>query len=132
MRLLKALAIILLFAVPVQAQEEEIRSVISDQITAFLADDFVTAFTFAAPNIKQMFQTPERFGRMVANGYPMVHRPADYQFQALRDGPDGLHQEVLIRDGLGVYYVAHYTLVETENGWKISAVRIIKAPGVGA
>ena len=52
-----------------------IESVISKQIEAFRADDFATAFTFASPNIRSMFGTPDNFGVMVRRGYPMVWRP---------------------------------------------------------
>ncbi len=122
---------VLAFVLPVQAQDEDIRSVISDQISAFLVDDFATAFTFAAPNIKQIFQNSDRFGQMVSKSYPMVHRPAHYRFQALTDQNGSLQQDVLIRDTLGDYYIAEYSMVETANGWKISGVRIKRAAGVG-
>ena len=49
-----------------------IRQVISDQIAAFQADDFATAFTFASPGIRAIFGTPGRFGAMVRGGYPMI------------------------------------------------------------
>ena len=59
------------------AQGTEIEGVIGNQIEAFKADNFVEAFEFASPNIRGMFRTPENFGRMVTQGYPMVWRPAE-------------------------------------------------------
>ena len=63
-----------------QDAQGAIREVISDQIAAFEADDFATAFGFASPAIREMFGTPDRFGRMVREGYPMVWRPGGVRF----------------------------------------------------
>ena len=41
-----------------QDAQGAIREVISDQIAAFEADDFATAFTFASPAIREIFGTP--------------------------------------------------------------------------
>lgn len=60
----------------VGAQDTEIESVTESQIEAFQADNFVRAFEFVHPPIRNNFGTPENFGRMVIRGYPMVVRPA--------------------------------------------------------
>ena len=70
-RLIATLFAALLLALPVRA-DDAARQVISDQIAAFQQDDFETAFTYASPMIKGIFGTPERFGQMVREGYPMV------------------------------------------------------------
>lgn len=132
MGIFKHLLVFLALALPVQAEEKAVQSVISEQISAFLVDDFETAFSYASPSIRGIFQTPERFGQMVARGYPMVHRPEDFQFQDSTLSDSGVIQDVLIRDAQGEYYVARYSLVETDKGWKINAVEVLKAPGVGA
>ena len=129
-RRLCTLAVMLFLALPAQAQD--IESVISDQITAFRADDFATAFTFAAPNIVRMFQTPENFGQMVRNGYPMVYRPQSYAFDRRMQANGVTYQNVLIEGPDGNGYIAEYAMVETENGWKISGVRIFQLEGLGA
>ena len=131
-RFLTALFAILLLALPLRAQEQDIRTVIDEQISAFRADDFETAFSYAAPNIRMMFQTPERFGQMVREGYPMVHRPRTYSFEELKDSGGSKFQNVLIEGQDGYYYIAEYDMMQTEQGWKIRGVRIFKAPGVGA
>lgn len=123
---------ILFLALPLRAQEQDIRDVINDQIRAFRADDFETAFTYAAPNIRMMFRTPDRFGDMVRNGYPMVHRPQSYVFEDLREVAGSKLQNVLIEGQDGYYYMAEYDMVRTEQGWKIRGVRIYRTEGVGA
>jgi len=120
-----------LMALPTRA-DEAIESVISAQIEAFLEDDFETAFTFASPAIRNVFETPERFGRMVRQGYPMVWRPAEVTFLSLeRRGPE-LWQNVLIRDAEGALHVLEYLMVPGGDGWLINAVRVRKAPAGAA
>jgi hypothetical protein len=131
MRFLSMMLALFIMVLPLQAQQDEIRSVISGQIQSLLKDDFDTAFSYAAPNIKQMFQTPERFGQMVANGYPMVHRPAEITFQDLVETDGEYTQDVLLRDVQGLYYVARYTLVMVGDSWQISGVNILESAGVG-
>lgn len=118
----------LMAALPLRADESAFRSVISDQITAFQADDFDRAFTFASPSIQGIFQTPENFGRMVREGYPMVWRPADVTFLEAEVIAGQLWQSVMVRDGQGALHILEYQMIETEAGWKINAVRMRPAP----
>lgn len=115
----------------VAAQDADIEAVISGQIDALQSDDFETAFTFAAPSIKRLFQTPERFGQMVVQGYPMVHRPADVEFRELGPEAGRLIQKVRILGPKGGSYLVRYSMVETENGWKINGVWVEDLPDVG-
>ncbi|CUH43435.1 DUF4864 domain-containing protein [Ruegeria atlantica] len=107
------------------AQNAEIEANIAAQIQAFKADDFVTAFTFASPNIQNFFGTPENFGAMVRNGYPMVWRPADVRFLELREVAGALWQKVMITDSNGQVHVLDYQMVQQENGWKINGVQLL-------
>jgi hypothetical protein len=104
-RILLIVSLMTAFATAVKAQEGEIRGVISDQITAFQANDFETAFGFASATIKRLFGTPENFGRMVREGYPMVYRPADVRFLQLEDRRGGKSQRVMLRDASGAMHV---------------------------
>ena len=121
-----------LAALPAAAQEDPIQSTILNQIEAFKADDFARAFTFASPNIKGIFQTPENFGMMVRNGYPMVHRPADVRMLEQREVAGRLWQKVLITDAQGRSHVLDYQMVETPEGWQINGVQLLPSGGVGA
>lgn len=117
---------------PAAAQEAPIQNTIQSQIDAFRADDFARAFTFASPTIKGMFGTPENFGMMVKQGYPMVYRPADVQMMELREVAGNLWQRVRITDQAGAGWYLDYMMVETAEGWQINAVQILPAPDVGA
>ena len=126
-QLFLSLCAALLLCLPARADEAAIRSVISSQIAAFQADDFAQAFSFASPVIRQVFKTPENFGTMVRQGYPMVWRPAEVNFLTIDIINGELWQNVMIRDRMGGLHVLEYQMVELENGWKINAVRLRKA-----
>ncbi|WP_299685856.1 DUF4864 domain-containing protein [uncultured Tateyamaria sp.] len=114
----------------VWAQDSEIKGVISGQIEAFKADDFEQAFTFAAPSIRQIFRTPENFGVMVRRGYPMVWRPSEVTFLDLREQSGSYVQTVRIEDAEGAVHLLAYAMTQTPDGWRISGVQILEAPGV--
>jgi hypothetical protein len=117
---------------PASAQEGPIENTIRSQIDALLADDFARAFSFASPAIKGMFGSPENFGRMVQQGYPMVHRPSAVRMLDLRDVAGKLWQRVMITDLEGRTHVLDYQMIETPQGWQINGVRILPESGVGA
>jgi hypothetical protein len=126
-----AVAFAAVLALPAWADPDVFQGVIGEQISAFQADDFATAFTFASPGIQGMFRTPENFGLMVRQGYPMVWRPERVEYlEARRDG-SGWRQEVLITDADGRLHKLAYEMVETPAGWRIAGVRILAAPEVG-
>ena len=118
-------------ALPAAAQEAPIQETIQNQIDAFRADDFARAFTYASPTIQGMFGTPENFGAMVQNGYPMVHRPAEVEMQELREVAGNLWQRVRIVDQAGRAHLLDYMMVETAEGWQINAVQLLPAPDIG-
>ena len=130
---LAALCLMLgLATAPATADESAIQGVIGAQIDAFRLDDFETAFSFAAPNIKGMFGTADNFGTMVRQGYPMVWQPGTVEYLATSENGALWSQDVLITDGFGRLHKLQYTMVETDKGWKIAAVQLLTAPEVGA
>lgn len=104
-----------------------IRSVIESQIEAFRADDDARAYGYAAPGIRRMFPSPERFMRMVREGYRPVYRPRDVTFGALRESPLGPIQEVFLVDEAGIAWTALYSLEQQPDGsWLISGCRLVR------
>lgn len=110
---------------------DPIEGVIGGQLQAFNDRDVDAAWQYASPMIKGMFRTPENFGMMVQNGYPMVWDNADAQFLERREFPQGVMQEVLVRGPDGTLWVLDYQMVQTANGWQINGVSIVPAPDVG-
>lgn len=114
------------------AQDDPISSVIQNQLDAFQADDFATAFTYASPMIKGMFGTSENFGIMVQRGYPMVHRPAGVIYLDQREAGPVTYQTIEITDQRGQAHFLEYEMIETAEGWQINGVRFVPAPSLGA
>lgn len=114
--------------IPLQ-QQAEIRAVIEAQLAAFQQDDAVRAFSFAAPGIRQKFQTPERFLQMVQQGYLPLYRPTRVEFAAI-----GLYQGIptqvlIVTDGEGVRYRAYYLMErQPDRSWKIAGVYLEPLP----
>ncbi len=107
------------------ADPEEMQAIIDRQLEAFQADDFAAALEFASPVLKQYFRTPENFGRMVTQGYPMVWRPGSVRYLESRI-EDGAHwQRVMITDQQGTVHVLDYRMTETAEGWRINGVKIL-------
>lgn len=118
-------------AFPASAQNVEIRDIIRQQIEALRADDFDQAFTYASPSIKGIFGNSARFGQMVSQGYPMVYRPGSFSFKDQEANDTGVFQYVLFEDQAGRFFMAQYSMIEIDGGWKINGVQILEAPLVG-
>lgn len=114
------------------AEPEDFQAIIDRQITAFLADDFAEAFTFATPNLRQYFRTPENFGLMVRQGYPMVWRPDTVTFLDHREEQGAFFQRVQIIDQAGDLHILEYRMVMAEGDWRIGGVRILDASDFSA
>lgn len=128
---LLALTLSLSLGTAAYAQDNPIATTITDQIAAFQADDFDTAFSYASPSIKRLFGTPERFGQMVRDGYPMVHRPAEVTMLDQSEVDGRILQRVMIRDQSGRVHMLAYQMIETDQGWQINGVQLLRAPEVG-
>jgi hypothetical protein len=129
-----ALILTVLSPVALPAQEPanpSIEAIIKNQIAAFQADDFVRAFTFASPDIKNIFGTAQNFGVMVQRGYPMVHHPKSVRMLDLREVNGRYWQRVMIVDNAGATHMLGYEMIETSEGWQINAVQILPQSGVG-
>ncbi|MCE0506938.1 DUF4864 domain-containing protein [Roseivivax sp. GX 12232] len=120
------------WAQDVLAPEPGIEAVISKQMEAFRGGDVAGAFEYASPMIRGIFRTPEMFGRMVEQGYPMVWRPDNIDFGALRQMDGRLFQRVIVTDEGGRLHVLEYRMLETEGGWLIDGVQILPQTGVAA
>ena len=109
-----------------------IEAVISDQLADFNARDVPGAWEHASPTIQGMFGTPETFGTMVENGYPMVWDNSDARFFELREEAGALRQKVMIEDPQGRAWILDYEMIELPEGWKINGVQGLPAPDLAA
>ncbi|MGY6534184.1 MAG: DUF4864 domain-containing protein [Pararhodobacter sp.] len=127
-----ALSVVVSLTAPIRADTAGPRAVIEAQIEAFQEDDFEAAFAFASDAIRGIFGTPERFGQMVRQGYPMVYRPAGLRFLDARDREGQLVQRVLVSDQAQRLHLIEYEMIETGAGWRINAVRLLPGGAAGA
>lgn len=130
--LLYFLALLLSLTFTARADTAGPRAVIEAQIAAFQTDDFDTAFDYASDTIRRVFGTPERFGQMVRQGYPMVYRPADLRFLEARERGARTIQQVMVADQAQRLHLLEYEMIETDAGWRINGVRILPGGGAGA
>jgi len=118
-------------AEPVAAADAKaIRVVIEAQLDAFAADDAKRAFSYAAPAIRAMFGTPERFVAMVKAGYPAVYRPASVIFLQPQRLQGEWVQGVHLTDDSGALWLAVYRLERQRDGaWRIGGCDVQPASG---
>jgi hypothetical protein len=103
------------------------------QLAAFAAEDAERAFSYAAPNIRALFQTPENFMAMVRQAYPVVYRPVDLRFLTPKSLDAAVVQPVHMRDAGGLSWLAMYTLQrQADGGWLISSCVLAPDRSVGA
>jgi len=111
------------------AEEQAIREVIQSQLDAFQRDDAATAYSYAAPSIKQMFTTPDIFMDMVKLGYQPVYRPREVEFRKLDDVDGTLVQDVFVVGPDGQPVIARYSMQKQPDGsWRINGCALVKAP----
>ena len=117
---------------PSPTVSSSIEGTIRGQIDAFLVDDFPRAFTFASPMIKGIFGTPENFGAMVSQGYPMVHHPTAVRMLEQREVSGQIYQRVMVTDQAGATHMLDYQMIKSGAGWQINGVQLLPSVGVGA
>lgn len=141
MRLIMCLlAAFLAIALPARADslspqdEADFRAVITDQISAFEADDGARAYSHAAPTIRQIFPDAERFMGMVRQGYQPVYRAKSYSFGKAGFSASGRPiQRVTIVGPDGLTYEAIYTMERQPDGsWQINGCALVRSPDISA
>ena len=136
--IIKKFFVLLLFVVHLKAAVfadeggtvmEAVRYTISSQIDAFKDNDVKKAYTFAAPNIQAQFPSPDIFGLMVRNGYPIIWKPKSYKFTTFKDLGNRCVQRVLFQSYNGSLESYDYILEKNGSVWKIAGVLTIKSAG---
>lgn len=122
---------------PAQADENSrkaARATIERQIEAFRRNDSGAAYAEAAPQVRNLFPSPDTFIAMVEKGYSPVLRPRSYRFETAEEtAEDEIAQGVSLQDEAGIDWVALYTLQRQVDGeWRITGCQLKKAPGDAA
>jgi Domain of unknown function (DUF4864) len=125
-----ALALNLSFHAQAASDQDQIKTVIESQLNAFAVDNGTEALSYAAPIVKQIFQTPEQFMTMVKNGYKPVYRNSNRLFgQVFQDGLGRPAMRVVLTGADGKRYEALYAMEKQADGlWKIAGCVILEIP----
>lgn len=126
-RLALSLALLVSAAAGALAGEAEVRAAqqtVESQLKAFQAGDGTLAYSFAAPNIKQIFPSPEIFMSMVRQGYAPIFKPQNYSFGTAEEpSPTTIVQQVMITGPDGKDYEASYRLeLQPDGVFRITGV----------
>ena len=115
------------FAITID-EENEIKSIVNQQLEAFKNDDFEKAYSFASPTIKKMFSSPEVFKKMVIGGYQAVYRPQSIKIGSVEITKGVATLKVYLVDPNGEFVTANYLMEQQEDGeWLIGGCILSKA-----
>jgi len=107
-----------------------IRNIILRQLNAFRDDDAEKAFSYAAPEIRRIFKTPEMFLHMVRKSYQSVYRPQSFAFKTIKRIDGNIVQPLAVVGPSGVSETALYIMEQHPDGsWKIGACIMAREPG---
>ena len=124
------LAMSLLSAASAQLNEttaQAVKNTVQAQLAAFAKDDADLAFSYAAPTIRAMFETPQNFMAMVQDAYPVVYRPAKLLFLAAAGTASAVVLPVKMWDKEGQSWMATYKLeLQADGRWLIVACVLVR------
>ena len=104
------------------------RGVIRSQEQALGRDDAATAYSYAAPAIRDMFPQADIFLSMVQRSYAPVYRHKSFEFGEVQIADGKIAQRVHIVDADGNAWEALYTLEPQPDGsLKIIGCVLLKA-----
>lgn len=115
------------FAQLSETTAQAVKSTIQAQLAAFAKDDGDLAFSYAAPNIRALFQTPRNFMAMVQGAYPVVYRPTKLLFLATSEMDSAVVQPVKMWDQNDQSWIATYKLERQADGrWLIDGCVLVR------
>ena len=124
------LAMSLLCAASAQLNEttaQAVKNTVQAQLVAFAKDDADLVFSYAAPTIRAMFETPQNFMAMVQDAYAVVYRPAKLLFLAAAGTSSTVVQPVIMWDQEGQSWMATYNLeLQADGSWLIVACVLVR------
>ena len=112
---------------------EGIRNIILSQLNAFRDDEAENAFSYATPEIRRFFITPEMFLHMVLQSYQSVYRPQSFTFKTTKRIDGNIVQPLALVGPSGVSETPLYILEQQPDGsLKIGACFVAREPGKDA
>ena len=127
-------AFLVVLGAPAVADDDVARAqaIIRSQLEAFSRDDAAAAYSYASPEIRNLYPEADAFLGMVQRSYAPVYRHKSFEFGEARSADGRIALRVHIVDAEGVPWEALYTLEQQSDGSiKISGCILIKT-GQGA
>ncbi len=109
--------------------KQELTAVIDAQLSAFRANDYPKAYTFAAAMIRDMFPE-DRFKEMVKTGYPLIADSAKAEYGLAFDTGEEAVVNVTVESADGKRTQYQYLLKKEDGAWKINGVSELKPEGL--
>jgi hypothetical protein len=127
--LILLVAFLISLAAPARAADDvaTAQAIIRSQVEAIGRDDAATAYSYAAPGIREMFPQADVFLGMVQRSYAPVYRHKSFEFGEARVSDDAITQQVHIIDADGMPWEALYTLeLQPDGSVKITGCVLLK------
>lgn len=116
-----------------ESDQQAVQQVIEGQISAFKTDDYSTAYSFAAPNVRHAFPSVQMFIEMVRSQYMPLYRPVSYLFGRNTLSEGRVYQELIVTDPNRQLWQIIYTLRQQDDKtWKVTNVVMYPYDGVSA
>lgn len=113
---------------PVPAPHD-LYSVVSNQLAAFRADDFRSAYQYAASGVQQKF-TPKQFEAMIRANYPAIARASRVEFGPIQAHDASAVVQVFFFAPGGSVRSVLFSLLAENDSWKIGGVEEVRVPRV--
>ncbi|MEP6821875.1 MAG: DUF4864 domain-containing protein [Chthoniobacterales bacterium] len=102
----------------------ELFAVVNDQLAAFRADDFTSAYRQASTGVQHKFTLPQ-FEAMVRRNYAEMANAQRVEFGSVRTEGSTALVQVFFFAGDGSARVFLYSLIAEDGGWKVGGVEEI-------
>ena len=103
--------------------KSEITAVIDAQLAAFRANDYARAYSFAATEIKGMFNATE-FEEMVRKAYPVIAKSTSVDYGFSFDTGEQAVIYVRVQDAAKTAAQYQYLLKKEDGAWRITGVTV--------
>lgn len=105
------------------ADVKAVQRVIGGQIYALKSGNHQSAYSYAAPNVKQAFPSVKNFISMLQNGYKPLYQHISYIFGKNTTSNGEVYQEVIVADEARQLWQFIYTLKQQKDfRWKVTNV----------
>ena len=112
-----------------EAAPVDAKSVVERQIRAFERGDDASAWSLAAPSIRDKFSSAEEFAGMVKERYPPVYRHRSVEFGPAAQRGDEVGMVVtLVSEDNEVWSALFVVSKQGDGAWRTSSCLLAKAP----